>query len=368
MCDIFTREDVHNALRGRSYLFIGDSIMRNLYKDLVWLTAPTNSRQEFLKTKHMVIKGEPHLCGLQNERLIFQSERKTGRDYEERRDFYDRSSDIQYSFVFITRCWTDKLGAFLENYPQNYGSYPDVIIINSALWDINRWGQGGTRHFRYNVHSLLHSLRWFLRKNPDVQVIWMTTPPISTEIRGGFMVRQIEFAKLSMRCNIMEGNQYAANAAAAYGFDVLDMHYYMASQIHRRAADGIHWNSEAVRMQVNIFLTHFCLSRGIELKNRWKESFPFNPVKMTENILLEEAKLAQRAAVLHFRDRLVHRGNKPRKTQHQRPFVHAHRRRPQNAGTNANLEPLGAHPSNQRQNYPNFLPPLMPQWDSMRRY
>ena len=132
MCDIFTREDVHNALRGRSYLFIGDSIMRNLYKDLVWLTAPTNSRQEFLKTKHMVIKGEPHLCGLQNERLIFQSERKTGRDYEERRDFYDRSSDIQYSFVFITRCWTDKLGAFLENYPQNYGSYPDVIIINSV--------------------------------------------------------------------------------------------------------------------------------------------------------------------------------------------------------------------------------------------
>ena len=106
----------------------------------------------------------------------------------------------------------------------------------------------------------------------------------------------------------------------------------MASQIHRRAADGIHWNSEAVPMRVNVFLTHFCLSRGIELKNRWKESFPFNPVKMTENILLEEAKLAQRAAVLHFRDRLVHRGNKPRKTQHQRPFVHAHRRKAKNGG------------------------------------
>merc|ERR1719357_507173 len=100
-------------------------------------------------------------------------------------------------------------------------------------------------------------------------------------------------------------------------------------------------------------MTENILLEEAKLKNRWKESFPFNPVKMTENILLEEAKLAQRAAVLHFRDRLVHRGNKPRKTQHQRPFVHAHRRRPQNAGTNANLEPLGAHPSNQRQNYPN---------------
>merc|ERR1719436_1192884 len=36
---------------------------------------------------------------------------------------------------------------------------------------------------------------------------------------------------------------------------------------------------------------------------------------------------------------------------------------------NPNLEPLGAHPSNQRQNSPNFLPPFMPQYpNSMRRY
>ena len=58
-----------------------------------------------------------------------------------------------------------KLGAFLENYPQRYGSYPDVIISNSALWDINHWGQGGTCHFRYNVPTLLHNLRYFLRED-----------------------------------------------------------------------------------------------------------------------------------------------------------------------------------------------------------
>ena len=42
----------------------------------------------------------------------------------------------------------------------------------------------------------------------------------STDIRGGFMLNQLDFQKLAMRANIMEGNQYAANAAAAYGFDV----------------------------------------------------------------------------------------------------------------------------------------------------
>ena len=68
------------------------------------------------------------------------------------------------------------------------------------------------------------------------------------------MVKQIELSKLSMRCNSMEGNQDAANAAAAYGFDVLDMLDYMASQIHQCAADGIHWNSKADRIQVNVCL------------------------------------------------------------------------------------------------------------------
>jgi len=333
MCDIFTQADVRELLKGKSCLFIGDSIMRNMYKDLVWLT--THPRQEFLQTKHMQRKGEQNLGGplgrggLPEEQLIRGGPNVSqGRYYEEERDYYsDRCGKnlggIQYSFYFITICWSRKLYDFLEEYPRKYGSYPDVIMINSALWDINRWGTGGTRQFRYNIHSLLHNLKWLLRGKSYVQVIWMTTPPISTEIRGGFMVKQLEFSKLAMRCNIMEGNQYAANAAAAYGFDVLDMHYYMMPQIHRRAADGIHWNAEAVRMQVNVFLTHFCLARGIELKNRWKESR--NP-KMTENCLLEEAKLAQRAAVLHFRERQVHRGNKPKQPQ-GRTFVHARRRR-----------------------------------------
>ena len=48
----------------------------------------------------------------------------------------------------------------------------------------------------------------------------LSSPLFSTDIRGGFMLNQLDFQKLAMRANIMEGNQYAANAAAAYGFDV----------------------------------------------------------------------------------------------------------------------------------------------------
>ena len=56
MCDIFTQKDLLERLAGKSYLFIGDSIMRNLYKDLVWLT--TNEREEFIPTRHMQKKGK----------------------------------------------------------------------------------------------------------------------------------------------------------------------------------------------------------------------------------------------------------------------------------------------------------------------
>ena len=74
------------------------------------------------------------------------------------------------------------------------------------------------RHF-FNIYLLVPTASkglnfWNFRKKT------LSSPLFSTDIRGGFMLNQLDFQKLAMRANIMEGNQYAANAAAAYGFDV----------------------------------------------------------------------------------------------------------------------------------------------------
>ena len=61
---------------------------------------------------------------------------------------------------------------------------------------------------------------------------------ISAEIRGGFMIKNLEFMRHSMRFNIMEGNKYAATTCASYGYDVLDMHFYMVSFCHLQAPSG----------------------------------------------------------------------------------------------------------------------------------
>ena len=79
------------------------------------------------------------------------------------------------------------------------------------------------------------------------------------------MVQGMEFQKRSMRFNVMEGNLMVAQTTAAFGYDVVDLHYWMTHQIHKRMPDGIHWTQDAVRLQLNIILTHFCLARKLKL-------------------------------------------------------------------------------------------------------
>merc|ERR1719180_538373 len=43
----------------------------------------------------------------------------------------------------------------------------------------------------------------------------------------------------------------------------------MTHQIHKRMPDGIHWTQHAVRLQLDIILTHFWLSRDIKVPGRW---------------------------------------------------------------------------------------------------
>ena len=90
--------------------------------------------------------------------------------------------------------------------------------------------------YKNNIYKLM---RLFQIHLPNyTQVVWMTIPPISAEIRGGFMIKNLEFMRHSMRFNIMEGNKYAATTCASYGYDVLDMHFYMVSFCHLQAPSG----------------------------------------------------------------------------------------------------------------------------------
>ena len=101
MCDVFSRSFSLDLLRGKSLLFMGDSIMRNIYKDLVYLLSREfNPRSELVPKKYMCAKGEDSFAG---DRLIDRSNMTAGRRYREVRDWYLEKEDLQLSFKFITR-------------------------------------------------------------------------------------------------------------------------------------------------------------------------------------------------------------------------------------------------------------------------
>ena len=170
--------------------------------------------------------------------------------------------------MFLTKCLNEDLEEKLNFIRYHPKSSPDVVIMNSCLWDILRWGPDGVSKYKRNIIDLMKKFRSSLPSS--TLVIWTTTPPIAAEPSGGFLIKQIEFMKHTIRFEVMEANMFVRQEVVAHGFDVLDIHYHLLLQIHRRRPDGIHWDTDAVRHVTNLILTHICLSWGQQLPGNFK--------------------------------------------------------------------------------------------------
>jgi len=284
MADIFLKEDVRKHFRGKKVMFLGDSIMRNIYQDFVYLL----EKGDMTPHGMLRMKGE-QISSFEGDYLLDGTGvLTTGRNYKEIREYRGSKGSMEdfmlANYFFLTRCYSGELEDFILRFKRRHGS-PDLILVLSALWDINRWGPEGIPNYIKNCRKLLSLVKNTF--SSSTQLIWLTSPPISVDIWGGFLVEGMEFQKRSMRFNVMEGNLMVAQTTAAYGFDVVDLHYWMTHQIHKRMPDGIHWTQDAVRLQLNIILTHFCLARKLTLPGRWGGS---------RNRPLESAEMIAKAA------------------------------------------------------------------------
>merc|ERR1719193_2618843 len=263
--------------------------MRNIYQDFLYLLEKGDM------TPHsMLRKKGVQIPSFEGDQLVDGTGGLTaGRNYKEIREYRGSRGHMEdfmlANYFFLTQCFSWELEDFLLRFKRRHGS-PDLILVLSALWDINRWGPEGIPNYIKNCRKLLS-----LVKNTfsySTQLIWLTSPPISVDIWGGFLVEGMEFQKRSMRFNVMEGNLMVAQTTAAYGFDVVDLHYWMTHQIHKRMPDGIHWTQDAVRLQLNIILTHFCLSRDIKLPGRWggERNRPLESAKRIADAAMSDLK------------------------------------------------------------------------------
>lgn len=260
MADIFSKTDVRKLLEKKTIVFFGDSNTRALYKDFLMLL----SNNTLITEAALKSKTETSFCG---DSVVLSSEGHNGTHYRQER-VYDRAGPSApiARFYFITKCYSDYV---VDNLKRNADA--DVIVFNSCLWDITRYGSNGVNVFKANLLKLMKLARDVLPRGPKgCLFIWCTTLPVSQQMRGGFLVKQVEFLKHTLRFDVAEANLYASKIVAQNGFDVQDMHYYFRYQIHRRAKDGIHWGPHTVRHMNNILLTHIALAWDRQLPNRFK--------------------------------------------------------------------------------------------------
>lgn len=61
------------------------------------------------------------------------------RNYKEEREMYMREIKLKGRFYFLTKCWSPELREYLSRIMREDRRPPDVIVVLSCLWDMNRY-------------------------------------------------------------------------------------------------------------------------------------------------------------------------------------------------------------------------------------
>ncbi|XP_037701825.1 PC-esterase domain-containing protein 1B [Choloepus didactylus] len=268
--------EVQQLLHNKFVVILGDSVQRAVYKDLVLLL----QKDCLLTTKQLKAKGE---MSFEQDELVEGGKKghmHNGTQYREVRQFCTGHHLVR--FYFLTRVYSDYLEAILEELRSGEHA-PDVVIMNSCLWDISRYGQDPWRSYRENLERLFGRLDQVL---PDsCLLVWNTAMPVGKKITGGFLPPENQSCAASLPGDVLEANFYSYAEARKHGFDVLDLHFYFRRAERHRQVDGVHWDEHAHRHLSQLLLAHVADAWGVELPSR-------NPVG---NLITEGPVRARRA-------------------------------------------------------------------------
>ncbi|XP_069833222.1 PC-esterase domain-containing protein 1A-like isoform X2 [Dendropsophus ebraccatus] len=246
----FRSADVRQLLHNKFVAVLGDSIQRSVYKDLVKLL----QEDKFLSEAQLKRKGE---LSFANDALVeggVLNEMHNGTTYREVRQY--RTGHYLVRFYFLTRAYSDYLESVLSDFKS--GPQPDVVIVNSCVWDLMRYGDDPLEAYKTNLNILFQRLKKVL--NPDCLIIWSMTMPV------GYRDNEIpEYMAHNLRWDVVEGNFFSTTLANVHKLDVLDMHYHFRGNLRFRCRDAVHWNQLAHRKYTQILLTHIAEAWGVEV-------------------------------------------------------------------------------------------------------
>ncbi|XP_045104207.1 PC-esterase domain-containing protein 1A-like [Portunus trituberculatus] len=198
--------------------------MRGLYKDLLCLL------HKGTITPENILRRGSKMAPQYGDKILEMATLRMGRSYFEVRQC--KMKDLWLRFIFVTQVAAPTLMKELKSIEEGTLPPPDIIVVNSCLWDITRWGPEQEDQYKQNVANLFHRLQCMLP--PTSLVVWLASLPVATErVKGGVFIQQIEFMKHSMRFMLLEANMFIHNLCQVFGFSFLDLHYYMQYQLSR---------------------------------------------------------------------------------------------------------------------------------------
>ncbi|XP_076144517.1 PC-esterase domain-containing protein 1A-like [Alosa pseudoharengus] len=250
-----THQQASGLLHNKFVVVLGSSFQRGVYKDLVLLLQKDN----YLSLSQLKNKGEEQF---EKDELL-EGGRKgpmsNGTQYKEVREY--TSDHHLVRFYFITRVYSEYVQRILEDFKN--GLKPDLVIVNSCVWDVSRYGRQWEPDYLENLNTFFGKLRTIL---PDeALIIWNLTMPLGKTIIGGFLVPEIVEFGPSLCFDIIEANYCSATLASVYGLDVLDLHFQFRFSLQHRMKDGVHWNALAHRRITCLLLAHVANAWGVEL-------------------------------------------------------------------------------------------------------
>ena len=259
----FRNQDVRALLDKKTVIVMGDSIQRSVYKDLVCLLNQEDSR--YLFDVELRAKGEHVFLGdklLRGGKFLINSEGKmpNGTNYREVREF--RKGSTVFRYYFLTRCFNDHMESILNELKT---MQPDVIIMNSCLWDIHHYGPNALEEYNGNIPNLLKASE----NLPFDIFIWNATLPLAKQCKGGFL--KPGFRSLPVE-DIKKANKIAWNHVTKFGRGIyLDLYTEIQKDLasFTQAEDGIHWGMKAHRKISNLILEQIAI--------KWKRDIPRSP-------------------------------------------------------------------------------------------
>ncbi|CAF1354516.1 unnamed protein product, partial [Didymodactylos carnosus] len=245
-----------------------NEMVRGMYKDMV----------QFLQTDLLLDQSDLQAKGertFANDCLKDGGELKgltNGVGYEEVREYTSRGQH-RLRYYFLTKCYSVYSKRVILKQIGKQVIQPDIVIMNSCLWDISRYGVKSMKQYKQNFIIFLKKLRRFL---PNALLIWLSALPVFISVsrtsKGGVMLKSAEWVRPILPGLIRDANRYCREKCPLYGVLYIDLYKHFYQLLHLRKVDGIHWCSVGHRIITEIIINH--------LKAFWFGTDKFNCLKL----------------------------------------------------------------------------------------